>query len=438
MRTTSRSRPRSRISRRRTVAENRRKLRGIFAGLTVTAIGIAVTFGLEKKAEGRHVVTPADVLDLRIAEWEQRYDSPYNLMIGSRLAADYSARFGAKADLVDVERAEKLTNELIEAWPDKRSLKNRLAGLYITQHRFADAYDLAAANVAADSTDSGALGALFDAAMAVGRYDVAATALDGLQEDHFGRHIRESRWLAAHGENDEARRMQTAACEELEASAGDHLVVAWCWRRLFDIESGRAAEAALGRAEAAWPGFRGVTEARADQAYTDARWSEALGLFTELQSDAHPDIYLRLAEVSDAMRNEDDARKWQREFVRAAGAPADEPLYAQPLAEYLAALQETRPEALAVMRRDIARRPSIENFAVLAWVLLQNDRPEEALEAVHEARSFGEPTPGSDYLMARALEAMGQPAEAAPYRASAEADLGSLPHVLQLEVRAGR
>lgn len=50
-------------------------LRGILAGLTVVAVGIAVTFGLEKKAEGRHVVTPADVLDLRIIEWEQRYDA---------------------------------------------------------------------------------------------------------------------------------------------------------------------------------------------------------------------------------------------------------------------------------------------------------------------------------------------------------------------------
>jgi hypothetical protein len=413
-------------------------LRGILGGLTVAAIGIAVAFGLEKKAEGRHVVTPADVLDLRIVEWEKRYDSPYNLMIGSRLAADYSARFGAKADLADVARAEKVTNELIEAWPDRRSLKNSLASLYITQHRFADAYALAEANVAADSTDAGALGVLFDAAMALGRYDVAATSLGALDEDQFGRRIREARWLAAHGHNDEASRLQTAACEELEASAGDHLVVAWCWRRLFDVESGRAAEAALERSEAAWPGFRGVKEARANMAYADGRWAEARALFTDLQSDAHPDIYLRLAEVSDALGMAEEARRWQSEFLRAVSGPEVEPLYAQPLAEYLAASPDTRAEALAVMRRDIERRPSIENYDVLAWVLLQNDRPEETLSAVQQARRFGEPTLGSDYLRARALEALGRTDEASPYRAAAEADPAALPHVLQLEIRAGR
>lgn len=413
-------------------------LRGLLVVLTVAAIGIAVTFGRESSAEGRNVVTPAEVLDMRIAEWEKRYDSPYNLMIGSRLAADYSSRFSATADLADVERAEALTNELIEAWPQKRGLKNRLAGLYITQHRFADAYDLAAANVAADSGDAGARGALFDAAMATGRYDVAAIALDGLDQNLFGRRVREARWLEVNGDTDEASRIMTGACEQLELSAGDHLVLAWCYRRVADMESGRASEEALRRSDAAWPGYRGVKEARADDAYGEGRWAEARDLFKELRSDAHPDIYLRLAEVAEAMGQDDLARRWNEEFIRVAGDAGVEPMYAQSLAEYLAASPESRAEALAVMQRDIERRPSIENHAVLAWVLLQNDRPEEALEAIGEARGFGEPTLGTDYLMARALEALGRPEEAAPYRAGAEADAGSLPHVLQLEVRAGR
>lgn len=420
------------------MAEKRRVVRGILAGLTVAAIGFAVTFGRENPAEGRDVVTPAEVLDMRIAEWEKRYDNPYNLMIGSRLAADYSARFGATADLVDVERAEAVTRELIEAWPQKPGLKNRLAGLYITQHRFADAYDLAAANVAADSSDAGALGALFDAAMAMGRYDVAAIALDKLDENLFGRRVREARWLEVNGHTDEASRIMTGACEQLELSAGDHLVLAWCYRRVADMESGRAAEEALRRANAAWPGYRGVKEARADIAYGEGRWAEARDLFMELRSDAHPDIYLRLAEASHALGNDDDARHWNEEFMRSAGDPEVESLYAQPLAEYLAASPDTRAEALAVMRRDIERRPSIENYAVLAWVLLQNDRPDEALEAIGEARRFGEPTLATDYLMARALESLGRTEEAAPYRAAAAADVGSLPHILQLEVRAGR
>lgn len=412
---------------------------GRLAGiLGVAALVLAASLGLRDEADGREYATPEEVLDLRIEVLEARYESPYDLATGSRLAADYATRFGATASLEDLARAEEITTELLATWPDKSGLRNRLAALYITQHRFGDAFDLAAANVAADSADVGALGVLFDAAMATGRYDVAAHALGALDPDQFGRRIREARWLAAHGEETEAIRVQTAACEEVASSSGNHLVEAWCFRRLADLESGAAADAALERSEGAWPGYRGVREARADEAYAEGRWQDAGEGFLTLRSDAHPDIYLRLAEVADALHRPDEAARWRSDFMRVAGDPDVEALYAHSLAEHLASQPGRRAEALAIMRRDVIRRPSVETYSMLAWVLLQNDRPGEALEAVQAARSFGRPDGATTYLLARALEGLGRHAAARDHRAAAEADPGSLPHMLQREIRAGR
>ena len=359
-------------------------------------------------------------------------------MIGSRLAQAYTTRFSASADPADLERALELTRLLVDTWPDKSELRTRLAALHITEHRFTEAFEIAGETVRADSADQGALGVLFDAAMAVGEYETAASALDRLEDDSFGRRIREARWLDGHGETPEARRLMRGACERVEDSATSRLVVAWCFTRLADMESGPAADAWHDRALTAWPDYRGVREARADEAYATERWTDARELYMSLRSDAHPDIYQRLAEVARARGRTAEADRWTAEFERVATPSGVEPMFAQPLAIHLARNAATRQEAVAVMRRDVARRPSAENHAVLAWTLLRNGEPDAALVAVEAADTWGETSAEVHYLAARALEALDRTDEAAPHRAAAEASRADLPHHLQLELLAGR
>src|SRR2546428_8532030 len=54
----------------------------------------------------------------------------------------------------------------------------RLGVIYLTQHEFREAYDAARRAVAWNSNNQEALGLLFDAAMATGRYAVAESTLD--------------------------------------------------------------------------------------------------------------------------------------------------------------------------------------------------------------------------------------------------------------------
>lgn len=405
---------------------------GGLAALVATA-----TFGLERDAEGSAAPRAAEVLEMNIAEYERRYEGPYDLLIGSRLAAAYATRFSASGDPADLDRALELTTELTETWPAKPEIRNRLASLYITAHRFDDAFRLASETVKADSTEQGALAVLFDAAMAMGAYEVAGSALADLDADSFGRHVREARWLDARGENREARRRMRKACERIEDTAASRLVVAWCFTRMADLTSGAAVPAWHQRALAAWPDYRGVREARADAAYAEGRWNDARELYMTLRSDAHPDIYLRLAEVA-AMRGDGSAaRTWNDRFISTAGAATVEPRFAQSLAVYLAR-HGRAADAVTVMQRELDRRPSIETHALLAWTLLEDGRPAAALAQAGRAAAWGEPSAEARFLQARALEELGRTDEAATVRAASTAEPASLPHHLQLVLRAGR
>src|SRR2546426_330628 len=98
---------------------------------------------------------------------------------------------------------------------------------------------------------------------------------------------------------------------------------------------------------------------------------------------------------------------------RRARAPGAEALYSHPLALYYAARPMTLDTALAVARRDVARRPAVESWDVLSWVLFRRGDLEPALAASDRARSWGAPSPTMDYHRARILEALGRKPEAA-------------------------
>lgn len=416
---------------------DRSAIRHLLVGALAVTLVVTATLGLEGEAEGSAAPTAAGVLDRNIAEYERRFEGPYDILIGRRLADAYATRFSASAAPADLERALDATTQLAETWPEKPSIRNRLAALYITAHRFSDALRIASRGVQADSTDQGALSVLFDAAMATGAYEVAGSALAALDADSFGHHVRLARWLDARGERREAMRWMRKACERIEGTAASRLGVAWCFTRMADMTSGAAVAAWHERALAAWPDYRGVREARADAAYAEGRWEEARQLYLTLRSDAHPDIYQRLAEIATLRGDGEAARAWSDRFASTAGRPAVEPQFARPFAIHLARRGRSA-EAVAVMRRELERRPSIESHAVLAWTLLEDGQPAAALAEAERAAAWGEPSPEARLLQARALEALGRADEAAPLRAASTTELGALPHHLQLELRAGR
>lgn len=424
---------------------NRRRVGGVVA---ILVVGAGMGAGLWRAGAPRVAQdSGARVEDLSgsITFFERRMQTdPENFMAASHLVDRYLLRFQLGADLADMERAEEVARVLLEITPERADALARLSSVHLTQHEFSAAMDAAESAVADDSTSEAALAALFSAAMAVGRYDRAEAALRRLDPQRVPGRIRRAQWLSATGEVDGAYHHLRRACDALEQAAAAAQMIAWCWTELgglqFEREGERAARFLYRRGLEHQPGYRGATEGLADLAHARGDWKEAGRLYSAVAADAHPDLYLRLAEVSRALGAEGQAVRYDSLFLRVATAPGAEALYAQPLAIFYARSPQTLDRALEVAQRDVARRSVMESYDVLAWVHLRRGELRKALEMSDRARRWGAPSPTMDLHRALILEALGREAEAAPLREQALERPELLDPHLQLHVRrlAGR
>lgn len=366
---------------------------------------------------------------------------PENFMAAGHLAERLMLRYQLAADQGDVERAEAVARRLADVSPGRAGALARLSSIHLAQHEFAEALQTAERAVEADADDSAALAALFDAAIAGGRYGRAEWALRKLPAGSAAREIRRAGWLAAHGEADGAYAALRGVCAQFRDESLRPQLVAWCLTELAGLQQERggtgAARALLGDALRAQPGYRGAIEALADLAHADGEWKEAARLYGSVATDAHPDIYLRLAEVERVLGNPAAAARHELAFLRVAAAPGAEALHAHPLALFYAARPETRGAALEVARRDVARRPAVDSYNVLGWVHFRRGELREALAASDSAARWGAPSPTMHYRRARILSAMGggQEASRAMREALRRPDL--LDPAARLELRTG-
>lgn len=409
-------------------------------GIAAAAAGLGVVV----LAPGRDASTlaaaePADtaVTSRSIAYFEKRLASnPGNYMVKSRLVGRYLLRFGTSADLGDVARAERLARDLVNTAPERGAALSRLSGVLLMQHEFAPALDAAREALAVDSLAQDAVGAWFDAALAVGRYREAESALARLRPGTLAAQVRRAQWLDASGRSDAAYDTFDRICRQLERSGQRPTVVAWCLTQLAAVEHARrgpeAATALLQRALGVQPGYRGALEGLAHLAAARGEWSRAVELYARIAADAHPDLYLRAAEVAAALGDSARAEQYERRFLAVAGRSENEALFGQALALFYAErgphwAQDT---ALALALRDVTRRPTVESYDLLSWVRYRRGEPVPALAASDRARGWGSPTPTMNYHRARILQALDRGAEAAPLLRRALADTTLLaPHV---------
>jgi len=385
-----------------------------------TALGVALA---TSRVVAPSAATPATsdtaITSRSIAFFERRLArDPENFMIAGQLVARYFMRFQVAADLADIRRAEVVARSVLPLVSDTAGAYARLGVVYLTQHKFAEAYDVARRAVAWNPRNQEALGLLFDAGMATGRYAVAESTLDRLTPGRLPYELRLAHLLTARGRLDGAYHAMDHACRQLARAEVRPQAVAWCLTELAKIQHAREGEAPAAalyeRALRVQPGYRAALEGLADLAYGRGDWARAARLFQRIAVDAHPDLYLRLAEVHRALGEPAAADDWERAFLRVARAPGAEALYAHPLALWYAGRPMTLDTAVAIAQRDVRRRPAVESWDVLSWILFRRGEWTQALAASDRARSWGAPSPTMEYHRARILEALGRKAEAAP------------------------
>jgi len=412
----------------------RRGVTRLFVGGTLALLLAGPTIGGGRAAPSS--AHEAAVASRSIAFFEARLAAdPTNTLAAGRLADRYLLRFRLAADPGDVERAESLARAALPLAASPATAWARLSGIHLVQHEFAEAWVASEHAVATDSGDPGAWSARFDAAMAVGRYPDAERALARLAPGSPARRVALGRWLAARGRTEEAFGELAAVCRELDRRQSPAPARAWCLTELAALDHAcrgpAAAEATYRSALAVLPGYPGALEGLADLTHARRDWDRAEELYRQIAADAHPDLYLRLAEVRRERGDERGARRWEDAFLRVAAAPDAEPLYGAWLAQFWAERPTARDRALAVALREVERRPTVESWDGLAWVRFWRGELAGALAASDRALAWGSPSPTMEYRRGRILMAIGRRAEGRALIDRALAD----PSLLEPEAR---
>jgi len=408
--------------------------RALLLGTTVL-LGIAVAIPAGRPRPAAAAAADTAVVSKSIAFFEGKLaGDPTNTMVANRLADRYALRFQTGARLADLKRAEALARLNLKHNPDEGAALARLSSVLLMQHGFVEAYESARRAVRLDPGRQGAVAALYDAAIASGRYAEADAAFGFLEAGSVAWTIRHAQRLDAFGRQDSAYREMADACRQLEKAGARPPVLAWCLTELAAIEHTRAGAGAmdrlLGAALEAQPGYRGALEKRAELLAAGGRTADAREIYDAIATDAHPDLYLRLAETLQQLGDAPAARHWEGEFLRVARDPEAEALYAHPLALYYAERRLTLDTARAIALRDLDRRSAVEGWDILSWIEFRRGDAHAALAASDRAFAWASPTATRRYHRARILQALGCNAEAEPLLRSALADPTQLePHV---------
>src|ERR1051326_5648041 len=248
-----------------------------------------------------------------------------------------------------------------------------------------------------------------------------------------------AQWRDASGQSAGAYAAMDRICRQFVRSVSRPQVVAWCLTQLavsaHAAQGPEAAEALFRRANAAMPGYRGALEGLGALEYGKGHWRKAEELYARILSGAHPDLYLRMAEIAHHLGREAQRREWESRFLRVAGRPENEALEGPWLALYFVERGDAagRDTALAIASREVARRPTVESWDLLSWVAFRRGELDLALQAARKAASWGVPSPTMKYHRGLILASLGWSAEAARLRREAMRDRSLLaPHLQAL------
>src|SRR5256712_3827232 len=239
------------------------------------AAALAVALAISGAAHhGAPTPSAADtsIVSRSIAFFEERLGrDPGNFMVGGQLVGRYLMRFQLAAHVEDVKRAEVVARSVMPLVSDTAGAYARLGVIYLTQHEFREAYDAARRAGAWNSNNQEALGLLFDAAMATGRYAPAEATLNRLTPGRLPYQLRLAHFLAAQGRTDGAYYALERACRQLERAQIRPQAVAWCVTELARVQHAREGEAPAAalfrRALAVQAGYRAAVEGLAEPAH---------------------------------------------------------------------------------------------------------------------------------------------------------------------------
>ena len=321
---------------------------------------------------------------------------PDNFLAFNNLAGAYIQTARENGDLTYYDLAEKAARrslDLLSDYPAASPAMTYLAVIDLAEHRFREAREQAQKALDLDPRALSAYGVLGDAAFEMGDYERAEAAYTKLLTSMGVRHPH-SRLAALHfirGEPEVAiQALQRAVRAASEANAPRENV-AWHHAQLadayFNVGDLAAAEASYESALAAFPRYHvalaGLGKVRAGQ----QRYEEAIAFYQKaIAVIPLPDYASALGDVLIRLGRGADAKK-QYDLVEYIGrlSALNKSVYNRELAFFYADHDLKPSVAVDLARKEQEVRHDVYTHDVLAWALLKNGQPRQALAEMEQA-----------------------------------------------------
>ena len=345
-------------------------------------------------------VASADV-ELRnhdIVFYEQRAArDPESASDRARLAGLYLQRARETTDDRDYVRAEDAARASLALRTGRNGTAFvTLASALLAQHRFAEARAVARQLVAGEPAVASYRALLGETCLELGDYNCARAAFDSI--DRAGRASlsvapRLARWAEVRGDTARARylvRRARAVADSLPGLPREQ--VAWFHLRAGSLElrQGRPdrADAEFRAGLAVIPGDHRLLAAMAHLAAVRNRWREAIRYGDSAIAVAlDPATLGVIADAYAALGDTARAAEYARTMEVAAGQQAG--AYHRAWSLYLLDHGRRIPEVLAATQADVAGRPDVYGYDLLAWALYKQGRVPEARRAMASALAQG-------------------------------------------------
>lgn len=297
-----------------------------------------------------------------------------------RLAEVLLRKARVESDAAHAIEAERILTTALEHEPAEYSALKLLGAVYLSQHRFQPAADVARRAIAVNRRDAWNHGVLGDAYVELGRYEEAFDAFDTMVRlrPNAASYARVAYAHELQGRLNEALRHMRMAAEA--TSAHDPESLAWHHAQIGNIlfQMGRIDEAAREFAQAnhLFPNHPYARAGLARVAAARGHYPDALSLYRGLMAEAPtPEL---AAAIGDLVAHSGDARGAegmyaQAEALEREGWKMEEPQPAA-LARMLAERGRKIDEAVALAEEGARSRSDIYTMDALAWAYFQAGR----------------------------------------------------------------